>query len=176
MEKVFYNGTHCPESRWMSHPWRHSRSAWSRLWATWPSCRCPCWLQGSWTKWLLNAPSIQMILQFYDSKNVLGTLLEKKKVRLTMTETIWTAKVLCTWSSLFSLNIKQLNTSRLPTPRMVPIFKIRNDSKSLPNANYWFPDCKTQFKSPHSFHYCYITHIHVSTQLAEVLSIYKISF
>ena len=32
-------------------PWRHSRSGWTGLWAPWSSCRCPCSLQGRWTRW-----------------------------------------------------------------------------------------------------------------------------
>lgn len=32
-------------------PWRHPRSGWSRLWATW--LRCSCWLQGGWVRCLL---------------------------------------------------------------------------------------------------------------------------
>jgi len=42
---------------WMSHPWRHSRSGWTRHWATSSSCRCPCSLQGSWTRWPLRVLS-----------------------------------------------------------------------------------------------------------------------
>ena len=30
-----------PKRRWMACPWRHSRSGWMGLWATWYSCRCP---------------------------------------------------------------------------------------------------------------------------------------
>jgi len=33
----------------MPCPWRHSRSGWTKTWATCPSCRCSCSLQGSWT-------------------------------------------------------------------------------------------------------------------------------
>ena len=39
------------------HVWRHSRSGWTELWATWSSSRCPCSLQGSWTRWPLKFPS-----------------------------------------------------------------------------------------------------------------------
>ena len=35
---------------------------WTRLWATWSSCRCPCLLQGSWTRWSLRSLPTQMIL------------------------------------------------------------------------------------------------------------------
>jgi len=37
--------------------WRHSRSGWTGLLAVWPSCRCPCSLQGNWIRWLLKVPS-----------------------------------------------------------------------------------------------------------------------
>jgi len=30
-----------PERWWMPHPWKHSRSGWMGLWATWSSWRCP---------------------------------------------------------------------------------------------------------------------------------------
>ena len=50
-----------PEVCWMPRPWRHPRSGWTGLWATcrcnWCSCRCPCSLQESWTRWLLRVPS-----------------------------------------------------------------------------------------------------------------------
>ena len=46
-----------PRGWWMPHPWRHSKPGWSRLWATWCSCRCPYSLQGSWTRWPLMIPS-----------------------------------------------------------------------------------------------------------------------
>jgi len=39
-------------------PWKHSSSGWTRLWATWQSCRCPCSLQGSWASWPFRVPSI----------------------------------------------------------------------------------------------------------------------
>ena len=53
-KKFFYNKSGealigCPEMWWMPHPWRHSRSGWTGLWAAWSSCRCPCSLQGRWT-------------------------------------------------------------------------------------------------------------------------------
>jgi len=47
----------CQERCWVPHPWRHSRPGWTELWATWSSCRCPCSLQGSWTRWPLKVPS-----------------------------------------------------------------------------------------------------------------------
>jgi len=50
-------GTGCPDMWWMPHLWRHSRSNWMGLWATWSSCRCPCSLQRSWTRWLLRVSS-----------------------------------------------------------------------------------------------------------------------
>jgi len=37
--------------------WRHSRWGWTGLWATWTSCRCPCSLQESWTRWPLKVLS-----------------------------------------------------------------------------------------------------------------------
>ena len=37
--------------------WRHSRRDWTRLWAAWSICGCPCSLQGSWTRWHLKVPS-----------------------------------------------------------------------------------------------------------------------
>jgi len=40
-----------------SHPCRHLKSGWMGLWAPWCGCRCPCSLQGSWTRWPLRAPS-----------------------------------------------------------------------------------------------------------------------
>ena len=47
----------CSETWWMPCPWRHSGSGWRGLWAAWSSCRGPCSLQGSWTRWLLKIPS-----------------------------------------------------------------------------------------------------------------------
>ena len=41
----------------MPHPWKHSRSGWTGLWATCSSWRCPCSLQGGWTRWPLKVPS-----------------------------------------------------------------------------------------------------------------------
>lgn len=37
--------------------WRHSRSGWIWLWTPWSSCRCPCPLQGSVTRWPLRDSS-----------------------------------------------------------------------------------------------------------------------
>jgi len=34
-----------------------SRSGWMGLWVPWSSCRYPCSLQRSWTRWLLKVPS-----------------------------------------------------------------------------------------------------------------------
>jgi len=42
---------------WMFCPWRHSRSGWMGLWATWSSSRWPYSLQGSWTRWSYKVPS-----------------------------------------------------------------------------------------------------------------------
>ena len=50
-------GTGCPERWEMSHPWKHSRPGWTGLWATWSSWRCPCSLQGHWTRWSLKVAS-----------------------------------------------------------------------------------------------------------------------
>jgi len=41
----------------MPHPWKHSGSGWTRLWAIWPSGRCACLLQGGGTTWPLKIPS-----------------------------------------------------------------------------------------------------------------------
>ena len=49
--------TGCPKKLWMPHHWKCSRSRWMRLWATWPSKRCPCPWQGFWTRWPLKVPS-----------------------------------------------------------------------------------------------------------------------
>lgn len=38
-------------------PWRHSRPGWMGLWAVCSSCRCPCSMKGSWTRWPLKVPS-----------------------------------------------------------------------------------------------------------------------
>jgi len=43
----------------MPCPWWHSRSGWMGHWATWPSCRRSCSLQGSWTRWPLRVSSKQ---------------------------------------------------------------------------------------------------------------------
>lgn len=47
----------CPETLWMSHGWKHSRSDWMGLWETWSSERCPSPYQGGWTRWPLKVPS-----------------------------------------------------------------------------------------------------------------------
>ena len=63
-------GTGCPERCFMPPPWKHSRPGWTGLWATWSSWRCPCSLQGGWTRWPLKVPSnpnYSMILWFYNS-------------------------------------------------------------------------------------------------------------
>ena len=42
--------------------------------STWWSCRCPCSLQGSWTRWSLRVPSNSkesMILQYYKDVKLL---------------------------------------------------------------------------------------------------------
>jgi len=49
VKDIFGFGTDCVES--------HSRTRWTRLWATWWSCRCPCSLWGSWTRCSLWVPS-----------------------------------------------------------------------------------------------------------------------
>ena len=41
----------------MSHPWKHSRSGLMALWGTWSGWRCPCSLQGVWTRWSVKIPS-----------------------------------------------------------------------------------------------------------------------
>lgn len=41
----------------MPHPWKHSRSGWTRLWAIWSGWRSSCSLQGGWTGWPLKVPS-----------------------------------------------------------------------------------------------------------------------
>lgn len=56
-------GRCCPERGWMSHPWQHSRSGCSGLWATWSS-RCP---SGKVDCMTLKS-SFQPVL-FYDSTN-----------------------------------------------------------------------------------------------------------
>ena len=62
-------GTGCPEMWQMPHPWRHSKSGWMGLWAIWSSCRCPCSLQESWTRWYLrvtpNSNDPMMVQWFY---------------------------------------------------------------------------------------------------------------
>ena len=65
----------------MPHPRSHPSSGWTGLWAVWWSCRCPCSLQGSWTRWPLNVPSNSndsMRLWLYDPKlnNVWSFLLQ----------------------------------------------------------------------------------------------------
>ena len=53
----------------MPHPWKHSRSGWMGLWATWSSWRCPCSLQGVRARWPLKVPSNtnhSTILWFYE--------------------------------------------------------------------------------------------------------------
>lgn len=47
----------CPETLWMSHGWKRSRSDWMGLWETWSSERCPSPYQGGWTRWPLKVPS-----------------------------------------------------------------------------------------------------------------------
>lgn len=42
---------------WMPCSCRHSRSGWTGLWAPGLRCRCPCSLEGSWTRWTLGVPS-----------------------------------------------------------------------------------------------------------------------
>lgn len=49
--------TGCSEGWWMSHLWRLSRSGGTGLWATWYGWRCPCSVQGVWTRWPLKVPS-----------------------------------------------------------------------------------------------------------------------
>ena len=41
----------------MPQPWKRSRSGWTGLWATCWSWRCPCLLQGGWTRWPLKVAS-----------------------------------------------------------------------------------------------------------------------
>ena len=50
--------------------WRHSRPGWMEFWAPWSSCRCPCSLQGSRSRWSLKIPSnsnCSVVLWLYDS-------------------------------------------------------------------------------------------------------------
>ena len=52
----------------MPHSWKHSRSGWTGLWATWSGWRCPCLLQGGWTRWPLKVPmnpNYSMLVWFY---------------------------------------------------------------------------------------------------------------
>lgn len=49
-------GTGCPEWGWILLLWTHPRSGWMGLWPTWSSRRCPCSLQGGWTRWPLKVP------------------------------------------------------------------------------------------------------------------------
>jgi len=54
-----------------THAWKHSRSGWTRLWATWSSWRCPCSLQDGRTRWPLKVPSnpkYSVILWLYELK------------------------------------------------------------------------------------------------------------
>ena len=49
----------------MPHPWKHSRSGWMGLWATWSGWRRPWSLQGGWTRWHLKVlcnPNSSLIL------------------------------------------------------------------------------------------------------------------
>lgn len=46
-----------PEERCVSHPWKHSRSAWTGPWVTWSSWRCPWSVQERWTRWSVKVPS-----------------------------------------------------------------------------------------------------------------------
>ena len=43
----------CPERWLISHSSTHLRSGWTRLWATWSTCRCPCSSRGSYIRWPL---------------------------------------------------------------------------------------------------------------------------
>lgn len=47
----------CSTSDGIKKPWRHSRSGWIWLWASWLSCRHLCSLQGSCMGWPLRVPS-----------------------------------------------------------------------------------------------------------------------
>jgi len=51
--RVVKHWTGWPERWWMPYPWKHSRSGWMGLWATWWCWRCPCSLWGLWAKWYL---------------------------------------------------------------------------------------------------------------------------
>ena len=55
--RVWNPGPGCPERWSMPHPWKHSRPGWTGLWATWSCWRCPCSLQGVWTRWSLKVLS-----------------------------------------------------------------------------------------------------------------------
>ena len=73
-DEVFYNNGGealeqvCPERWWMPHPWKHPRSGWMGLRATWSRCRCPCSLQGRWTRWPLrdSSNSNEYMILFYE--------------------------------------------------------------------------------------------------------------
>jgi len=59
--------TGCPHKLWMPHPWRHSRSGWMGLWATWPSGSSSVHGRGFGKIWSLRSLSTQSILWFYDT-------------------------------------------------------------------------------------------------------------
>jgi len=73
IRKVVRHCSRLPRDVVMPHLWRHStRPGWSRCWATWWSCGCPCSLQGSWTRWPLKIPSNSkdsMSVWFYEITN-----------------------------------------------------------------------------------------------------------
>ena len=46
-----------PGSWWILRSWRHSKSGWNRICATWSSCMCPSSLQWTRTRWHLKVPS-----------------------------------------------------------------------------------------------------------------------
>lgn len=57
-------GTDCPERWWMVCSWKHGRSGGMGLWAMWSPWRCPCLLQGGWTRrpWnILSSSNYSMI-------------------------------------------------------------------------------------------------------------------
>lgn len=58
-----YYSLACYKLWWMICLWRHSRSSWTRLWAIWHICRCPCSFQ-------LSLVPTQTILWFYSMKCV----------------------------------------------------------------------------------------------------------
>ena len=60
-------GTGCSEKLWMPRLWKHSRTGWTGLWATWSSWWCPCSLQGGLDYLTFKGPfqpNYSMVLSF----------------------------------------------------------------------------------------------------------------